>query len=246
MSEFPPASAHDEPVEVFPDVFLIRGTLPMGPSVVLTRNMIVLRHRGELTAINSVRLSEAGEQRLAELGTLTHLVKLGAFHGIDDPYYRQRHPDATFWAPPESKHKGGISHDRDLTEEAAPPGVTGFQFRNTRLPEAALLHPAGGGTLITCDAVSNFRDLEGTRGCEGVLTAENGFLRPASIGAMWRNGMAREHGPSLLGDFQRLLEIDFVNLLSGHGPPLLGSARDDVRETARVVFGVRRWPARVQ
>jgi hypothetical protein len=233
--------------EVFPDVFLVTGEL-VGEKTTLPRNMVLLRQGGELTAINSVKVDDDLERRIAGLGRITHLVKLGAFHGIDDPYYRGRHPDAVFWAPPESKHKGGIAHDRDLTEDSAPPvpGLSVFCFRTTRLPEAALLLPAGGGTLITCDAVSNVRDLGGSRGMERIWTAENGFLRPASIGLMWRNGMAREQGPSLLGDFQRLLELEFDNLLTGHGPPLIGGARDAVRDSAQIAFGVRRWPARVQ
>ncbi|HTM20973.1 MAG TPA: hypothetical protein VL172_10710 [Kofleriaceae bacterium] len=245
--DFPAATAHDPPTEVLPDVWMVRGTL-VRDTTTFTRNMVLLRHGGELTVINTVRLDDGGERRLEQLGRVAHLVKLGAFHGLDDPYYRSRYPDARFWAPPGSAHKRGIHHDDDLTEQSAPPvpGLGVFSFRNTRLPEAALHLPVGGGTLITCDAATAVRDLEGTRGMERILTAENGFLRPVTIGLMWRNGMARDPGPSLLPDFQRLLELDFGNLLTAHGPPVLGNARDELRETVRIVFGVRRWPARVQ
>ncbi len=246
MSDFPAASEHSDPVEVFPDVWVIRGSL-VGEHQSITRNMVVIRDGGELTLVNSVRLTGAGEARLADLGKVTHLVKLGAFHGLDDPYYRSRYP-VRFWAPPGSTHKGGITHDRELTEDSMPPlpGLSVFRFRNTRLPEAVLRLPAGGGTLITCDAVTNVIDLEGTRGMERIYSRENGFLRPASIGLFWRNGMAREDGSSLFQDFQRLLDLEFRNLISGHGPPLVDTAREDLRESVRVAFGVRRWPARVQ
>jgi len=239
--DFPAASPHGAPTEVFPDLWVVRGTLPVGPGRVITRNMVVIRSGGELTVVNSVRLDDAGEAALTALGRVTHLVKLGAFHGLDDPWYVHRFAP-TFWAPPGSTHKGGIVHDRDLTEEAGPPipGASVFLFRNTRLPEAILRLPMAGGTLICCDSVTNVIDLDGAQGVDKVFTRENGFLRRASIGAFWRTGMTRDSRPSLFHDYHRLLDLEFANLIGGHGPPLLGTAREDLRDTVRMVFGVRR------
>jgi hypothetical protein len=239
MSDFPAATAHGPIEQLFPDLFWVRGSLVAeARGITIARNMIILRTAGELTLINAVRLDQAGEAALAELGEVAHLVKLGAFHGLDDPYYVDRYRP-TMWAPPGSTHKRGLSHDRDLTEEASPPGTRVFAFRHTERPEAALIVPAGGGTLITCDAVTNIVDTDGCAGVDRIYTAENGLLRRASIGAAWRRAMTPEHGPSLLFDFKRLLDEPFVNLISAHGPPLLDTARDDLAETLRYLYRAR-------
>ncbi len=241
MSEpFPAPTPHGALEEVFPDVFIVRGSYVYRQyEMTLTRTMTVVRQAGALTLLNSMRLDDAGEAALTALGTVEHVVKLGALHGLDDPYYVDRF-GATLWAPPDATHKRGLTTARQLDESTCPiEGGTVFLFRTTRLPEAAIRIDAGGGTLLTCDAVTNLVDLEGSSGMEAVLTRENGFARPASIGAQWRNTMTKEHGPSLLLDYQRLLELPFQNLISGHGPPLLATARADLRDTVRTVFGVK-------
>jgi len=241
MSEpFPAPTPHGALEELFPDVFIVRGSYVYTQyKMALTRTMTVVRQGGGLTLLNSVRLDDAGEAALTALGTVEHVVKLGSFHGLDDPYYVDRF-GATLWAPPGATHKRGLATDRELGEDACPiAGATLFLFRTTRLPEAAIRIEAGGGTLLACDAVTNLIDLDGSSGVEAVVTRENGFLRPASIGGMWRSSMTKEHGPSLILDYQRLLELPFHNLISGHGPPLLGTAPADLRATLRSVFGAK-------
>jgi hypothetical protein len=188
-----------------------------------------------------VRLDEAGEAALAALGRVAHVVKLGAFHGLDDPYYVDRYRP-TLWAPPDATHKGGLTTDRVLDEgtETPLPDATVFRFQCAALPEIAVRLPVAGGTLLTCDAITNMIDHEGCEGVEAQVTKEHGFLRPASIGALWRTTMTREHGPSLLLDYRRLLErVPFVNLISAHGPPLCDTAATDLTATLRFVFGAR-------
>jgi hypothetical protein len=239
---FPAASPHGPIDEVFPDVFVVRGTMRYEPrGMSLARNMTVVRNHGKLTLLNAVRLDEAGEAALAQLGVVEHLVKLGAFHGLDDPYYVQRY-SPTLWAPPGSTHKGELTPTRELDEggETPIPGATVFRFKCAALPELALHLPIAGGTLLTCDSITNLVDHAGSDGVEKVVTRENGFLRRASIGALWRNAMTTEHGPSLLMDYRRLLEtMPFVNLISAHGPPLLDTATADLIETLRFTFGAR-------
>ncbi|HUH02432.1 MAG TPA: hypothetical protein VML75_10575 [Kofleriaceae bacterium] len=239
---FPAATAHGPIEEVFPEVFLVRGTMRYPHwKMVLARNMIIVRTGTELTLFNSVRLDAAGELALEGLGTVTHLVKLGAFHGVDDPYYVDRYRP-TLWAPPEATHKGELTTDRVLDEDgdSPVPGATLFRFACAALPEVAVRLPVAGGTLLTCDAVTNMIDHQGCEGVESQVTREHGFLRPASIGAMWRNAMTREHGPSLLLDYRRLLEqIRFVNLISAHGPPLRDTAATDLTATLQFIFGAK-------
>ena len=86
MSAFAEPLAHDGIDEIFPDVFLVRGTFRVGPGISFGRNMIVLREGDALTVVNSVRLDADTEKALDRLGTVRHLVKLGFFHTRDDPY----------------------------------------------------------------------------------------------------------------------------------------------------------------
>ena len=88
MSAFAETLPHGDIDEIFPDVFLVRGTFRAGPGLSFGRNMIVLREGDALTLVNSVRLSPEGERALDRLGTVRHLVRLGFFHTRDDPYYR--------------------------------------------------------------------------------------------------------------------------------------------------------------
>ena len=53
----------------------------------ITRNMAIVRHDGALTVINPMRLDAAGETALRALGEVRHVLRLGCFHGLDDPYY---------------------------------------------------------------------------------------------------------------------------------------------------------------
>jgi len=64
---------HGEIDEIFPDVFLVRGTFRAGPGISFGRNMVVLREGDALTLANSVRLSPEGERALERLGTVRHL-----------------------------------------------------------------------------------------------------------------------------------------------------------------------------
>ena len=43
------------------------------------------------------------------LGTVEHVVKIGGFHGIDDPFYVDRYKP-TLWALPGATHERGVDH----------------------------------------------------------------------------------------------------------------------------------------
>jgi len=92
-SKFPPAQPHGALREVFPDVFFVTGTagLPGPLPVRFSRNMTVVRAGERLTLINSVRLSEEGLRALDALGKVTDVLRLAGFHGMDDPFYKDRY-----------------------------------------------------------------------------------------------------------------------------------------------------------
>lgn len=234
--DHPPALPHDALTEVFPDVFLVTGDFPMAPLLRIKRNMIVIRDRGELTLINSVRLTTDGEAALGALGTVRHLVKLGAFHDRDDPYYVERHRPA-FWTWPRAKHRVPLTCDHELAEGAPLPvaDATLLRFRNARYPEGAILLEREGGILITCDSVQNNVDFKGMSLMVKLTGGMMGFKGKAVIGPQWRKAMERPDGPPLKEDFDRLVALPFRHVLSAHGTPLRDTAPENLRASiARV------------
>src|SRR5262249_16450451 len=100
--------------------------------------MTVLRQNGELALLNTVRLSDEGLRELDALGRVRHVMRLGAFHGRDDQFYRDRY-GATLWALPRTAAHDGQSADRELAAgELLPVEGIVFVFTTSRLPEAAI------------------------------------------------------------------------------------------------------------
>ena len=124
-TNFPEVLPHSAIEEVFPNLFMVRGSFQMAPLVTITRNMFILRNSdGELTLINSVRLSDVGEAALGKLGEVKHLIRIGAFHDRDDPYFVHRYKP-TFWALPGTRHSlditAGPRWSETNREQAGPP-----------------------------------------------------------------------------------------------------------------------------
>lgn len=44
----PPAFPHDPIVEIFEDVYLVRGSIRIGPGMRMGRNMLIVKHDEEL------------------------------------------------------------------------------------------------------------------------------------------------------------------------------------------------------
>lgn len=237
-TDFPPADPHLPIEEVFPNVFLVRGTIKMGRGMRITRNMTVLRHEKTLCVVNSVRLNHSEQQRLESLGTIKHVFKLGAFHGIDDPFYVRTY-GAKYWVPDRAELPSGLQADHLITEDAPLPipNLKPFVFTHARKPECALIAPNEGGILLTCDSVQNWIDFSGCSWVGKVMMRIMGFLGPMKIGPMWLKYMENRDGPTLEEDFRRLLEHNFQHLLSAHGAPARGDAHEGLTATIRTLYG---------
>lgn len=222
---FPPARPHGEISEVFPDIFMVTGTMRFMPGFTIPRNMTIVRQGDELTLLNSVRLSPEGEAALERLGKVRHLVRLSSFHGLDDPYFRDRFKP-TYWAPK------GLDADRELSATESPVGQVTV-FTHTKQPEAAVL--LSGEVLQCCDSFQNWMDAD-LAACSwlgGVFMKRQGF-RPELIGPFWLKAMGRE----VERDFRVLTELPFRHALSGHGTPIRDRAAEALRaEVARTFVG---------
>ncbi len=235
MTTFPAAQDHGALEPLFPDVWRVRGSFRVGPGMSIPRNMIVLREGRALTVVNAVRLSAAGEAALAELGEVKHLVKLGHFHGLDDPYYRDRFRP-TFWAP-----KPADADTRELASDGASPleRARPFRFEGTAGREGALLVAQDAGNLlVTCDSVQNWESAAGSSFLGGIVVRLMGFIEPAKIGPIWVKKLTDEDPSKVRPDFERLLGLDFTHLVGGHGELLRDGAKAAVKASCARTLGM--------
>lgn len=223
MFEPSPAWPHGRLTQAFDEVFVVVGTNRTrheGVDLQTSRTMLVLREGDALTLVNSVRLGDDGLAELDALGHVRHVVRLGAFHGRDDPFYRDRYA-ALVWALPGVVAADGRAADRELAADAPFPAHGGqtFVFASAAHPEAAVVLPREGGILVTCDAVQNWTHVDPFFSEQtGAPFTRAGLVRAANIPSTWVGACRPD-----VDDFRRLLALPFRHLITAHGEPL----RDD-------------------
>lgn len=237
---YAPASPHDPIEQIGTDVFMARGSVRMNPLIRLTRNMAIVRHAQDLTLVNPIRLNGRGLAQLDALGQVKHIMRLGPFHGLDDPFYMARYRPR-FWC-----QSGGTTYtepriDHELTEggELPFPGAQVFCFARTRQPEAALLLEAGHGLLLTCDALQHYGDYSNNNLPARLLMPLIGFPRTTLVGPIWLK-LLTPPGESLEAEFERLLTLPFDSLLSAHGTYLRTGAHAAVASAVARAFAPSR------
>lgn len=238
MAQFPPALSHGAIEEVFSDVFFVSGameTVLQGMDWKFSRNMTVVRDGERLIVVNSVRLSDEGMAELDKLGKVTDVVRLGALHGRDDPYYVDRY-GAEYWVMPGMEHETGLQATQTLNPEGPLPisDASLFDFRTTKIPEGILCLDRSGGILIACDALQNWLTPdEYFSDSSKELMQKMGFFTPANLGPVWVQA-----AEPAADDFARLKELSFKHALCGHGDPLRDTAYEDYRATFKRMFDI--------
>lgn len=233
----PQATPHSLPEEIATDLFFVYGSVRINPLILFSRNMAVLRHAGELTLVNPVRMNPAGLVALEALGEVRHVLRLGALHGMDDPFYLQRY-DARFWSFPGGTSYPGPVIDETLTEGGPlpVPDAQLFEFHGIHQPEGALLLTRGPGILLTTDAIQSYTTpphKPHTSLFARLLTPLRGFPNETLVGPIWTQLMTDDR-PALRREFKRLLTLEFDQLLSAHGTFLPAGAKAEVaRAVAR-------------
>lgn len=233
---FFPVQPHGGIEKIIDDAWYVTGSVVMKPLVRLARNMIILRHEGELTLVNSVRLNADGEAALDALGRIAHVMKIGV-HGMDDAYYCDRY-GARYWLP-EGASSDPIGAENGVLTEGALlpiPNSRVFRFQETATPEVALLVERQGGLLITCDSVQHWVPHGIMSPLARFLTWVMGFRKPAQIGPPWRKRQTRPGG-SLRPDFERMAALPFERLIGGHGGLLERDAQQHLRVTIERELG---------
>lgn len=222
MDDFPKSLPHGDIIQVAPGVYCVRGTFRMGPGVRVGRTMTVIDSGQGLVICNAVRLDEASKTKLDELGEVTHLVKLSDSHGIDEPFYADSY-GPTFWSLPGAR-LDGMALGEVLGGEGPVTGGEVVDYGETAgWRESAYWVPAGGGTLVTCDAIQNCADTAYSSLGGKVMMSLMSFKGGVVVPPMWKR-FQKLSGAALHDTLSRLTELSFENLVTGHGPPVIGGA----------------------
>lgn len=227
----PEAQQHGEITELFPDVYFVTGTVAMsGPLPMrFSRNMTVLRQDGELTLVNSVRLDASGLRALEQLGTVAHVIRLAGFHGMDDPFYKDRY-GAKIWSVDAPYLTGfGTGAEPYFKPDVIMDGGTELplddasliEFKSAKPSEALLLVQREGGIIISGDCLQNWAKPDRYFSLPAkLLMRMMGFIKPHNVGPGWLK--AAKPDP---GEIKSILDLDFAHVLPVHGAPVLGNAR---------------------
>jgi len=217
--------------QIFDDVWWVWGTTRFAPGATFPRNMIVIGEGDSLVVVHPVLLPEAEQGKVEALGPIRHMVRLGDYHGMDDRLYVERyHPEV--WAPAGATPLDGVKVDHELIPGGPLPVVDGtvLKFERARTPELVLRLARHGGLLIACDAVQNWESCpEGCSFLGSIMARLMGFRGRSCLGPGWRKSEEPRDGVGVEPDYRRVLELDFRHLVPSHGPPVMETAKTDLR-----------------
>lgn len=232
---FPPAYPHDELEVLYPNVYLLHGSIKMGPGIRMNRNMLILKHGEDLILINPVRMSAEGIARLDQLGVVKYLVRLGDFHGLDDAFYLDRY-QCEFWAQSGQATYVTPEPTAIITQDTVFPFPNSeiFIFESAKYPEAAVLLKEH-KLLITTDSVQYHSDWSYFTGLTKLVFKLLGFKLGINIGPPWLKRVTRK-GASLKSDFEKLLTLEFDSIVAAHGLQLKTGAKFALEQEVNRTF----------
>ena len=219
--------------EIVNNVFMVTGANVVfyeGTRLQTSRNMVIVRQGNELTLINTIRLNDEGLKSLNALGKIKNIIRIGAFHGRDDAFYQKQY-HANLWAFPAMEFSHGERVDFDLSKHDLPiRGADVITFSSTKFPEALILLNQDGGILISCDSVKNWRERNYQYFDDKTfdLMRASGSIGEALIDNTWLEAMH----PSK-EEISRIPSLDFVTLISAHGPPIIKTAKHAVEKSVQ-------------
>lgn len=248
------AQPHGALERVFEDIWYVRGgwPMPVPGKPRISRSMTVLRdpRTGDITLVNSMRLSEAGLRVLEDLGPVRHVVRLASMHGADDGFYRARY-GAEVHALRGSVYARGLTVKPtesyftpdayyDVDDPPPIPGARVYVMESPKLREASILLDRDGGILLSGDFFHNTPEPdEFTNALSSIGMRLLGLARPCNMGVGWVM-MTKPDAT----DLRELLEIPFEHVLPIHGLPVIGDAR--ARYRAAIETFARRARPRAQ
>ncbi|NNP70976.1 hypothetical protein [Acinetobacter sp. Ac_5812] len=237
QKNYAPIYPHDPIIEIFENIYLLRGSIRLGIGLSMNRNMIIIKQNNELTLINAVRMSETELEKLEALGSVKHIIRLGDFHGLDDQFYIDRY-QVTFWSQPHHVNYPDLFPTKTIQSDAIPPikNAEFFIFEQATCPEA-ILYIEDKKLLITTDSIQYWSDWKYFSLLSKIIIYLMGFRLGLFIGGPWLKRVTPKHG-SLKSDFDRLLRLDFQHLVAAHGTVLENAAKEKLVNVVKKQFGI--------
>lgn len=234
---YAPATIQDPLVEIFKDVYLLRGSIRIAPLLQMNRNMIVVRDGTELSIINAVRLNEDNLKILNTLGHVKNVIRLGDFHGLDDQFYIDTY-QAEFWSQQAHTVYPELIPSKIINQSTNSPihNSQFFIFESAKYPEAALLLKKQ-QLLITTDSVQYWSDWKYVSPLSKFFLFLMGFRLKLFIGVAWVKKVSKQKN-SLKNDFSKLLELDFNSLVAAHGNVLKDTAKNELVKKVNQYFKI--------
>ncbi|MCC7383905.1 MAG: hypothetical protein IT384_18830 [Deltaproteobacteria bacterium] len=228
---FPTALPHGELKEVLPDLFFVTGTVIIGGVMRFSRNMVVVRDGPRLVLVNTLRLNDAGLRALDALGKVTDIIRLAGFHGMDDPFYRDR-CGAKVWSVRGQRYTKGFDTkavetyftadvEMDASTPLPIPGAKLYVIHSSP-PEGLLLLDRAGGTVIAGDCLQHMAAPDAYFNWAGKWSMRMlGFIKPHNVGPGW----LKQAKPPL-DELRGVLDLTFDHVLPVHGAPVIGGAKE--------------------
>jgi len=227
--KYRPVAPHGDLEEVTENVYVVMGSHVIVRGLRIGLTMTIVKQGSELTIINPFRLRKEVEDEILKLGSIKHLVRISSMHGACDQYFIDKF-QTTFWdlpAPDDKLPKG----DKLLEEGGNFPidGAKILMMQDLKLPEAVVWIPNGGGTLLTADIIQNGRPRpHGSMG--GNLFNRGMKFLSGHCGCPPFYRMNQDIGKDMYQpNFPRILELEFENVMPGHGPPKKEGAKEDLK-----------------
>lgn len=159
--------------------------------------MVIVRNGSELTLINTVRLSEEALRKLNTLGNVKNIIRIGAFHGRDDAFYKSYYPESQLWVLKGMTYDSGLKADQEITPDGKRPlpNCSLFTFKTSTLPEGILHINQDGGILISCDSIQNITSTDKFYNAETAQSFKNqGLVKTANITSIWLGATVTRQG----------------------------------------------------
>lgn len=235
MNKYAVATIQDPLIEIFPDVYLLRGSIKIGPLLQMNRNMVIVRNGSELTLVNAVRLDSKNLEQLDKLGTIKNIIRLGDFHGLDDQFYIDKYK-ADFWSQECHDNYQELQPNKVInrTTNSPIPNSKFFIFESAIFPEAALFLEDS-QLLITTDSIQYWDDWRHISFLSKIILSLMGFRLGLFIGGPWLKKVSKQKG-SLEHDFNQLLGLNFTSLVAAHGNILRGGAKKELEKVVLDAF----------
>ncbi len=235
MTEYAAATAQDSIVEIFPDVYLLRGSIRIASMMQMNRNMLIVKQGQDLILINAVRLNDQGLKQLEQLGSVKHVIRLGDFHGLDDQFYLDQY-QPEFWSQAGHATYPNLIPQHVIDKNTVSPIKDSqfFIYASAKYPEAALLlqdHQL----LITTDSVQYWDDWKYMSFLSKIILYLMRFRLGLFIGGPWLKKVSTQKN-SLKVDFEQLLKLDFIHLIAAHGNVLKNTAKTELNKVVSSTF----------